>query len=605
MSGKTRNPAEKAQPLLVETAWEVCNQVGGIYTVVRSKVPSMAKVWGDRYCVVGPYNAASAQVEFEESEPEGPFGAAVKTLRAAGYEAHFGRWLITGHPQAVLLDTKSVQSRMPQIRHAVWERDRVDLMRTDALVDDVLAFGFLVEAFFRALRESAPPDTPLVGHFHEWMAGTAISGLRHAKIPVATVFTTHATLLGRFLAMADPGNYFDRIPSTDWRAAARQFNLEQSVHLERAAAHACHAFTTVSEITAYECEHLLGRKPDVLVPNGLNIERFVALHEFQNLHRLYKEKLHEFVTGYFFPSYSFDLDRTIYYFTSGRYEYTNKGFDLTIEAMAKLNWRMKQERTDKTVVFFLITRAATRSILPEVLRTAAVLGEIRSDCRAIEQQIGRRLFTAVTAGRWPDINELIDEYWRLRLRRSVHAWKRHDNPPVVTHDLSYPEDDAILRQLRACKLINAPDDPVKVVYHPDFIVPSDPLFGMDYDQFVRGCHMGIFPSLYEPWGYAPLECVALGVPTVTSNMAGFGTYVTRHFRDHDQRGIYVLDRRRVGFQQAADALAAVAFDFARQERRDRIAQRNRVESSAEQFDWSNLGRHYAEAHEMALARLKA
>jgi glycogen(starch) synthase len=603
MSGKTKSPGEKAQPLLVETAWEVCNQIGGIYTVVRSKVPSMVKTWGDRYCLVGPYNAAAAQVEFEETEPTGQFGAAVTALRAKGYEVHFGRWLVTGHPYAVLLDTKCVRNRLPEIRHGVWERDRVDLMHTDALVDDVLAFGFLVEAFFRALAERSP-GTPLVGHFHEWMAGTAISALRKAKLPVATVFTTHATLLGRFLAMADPTHYFDRIPQANWQEAARRFNMAQSVGLERTAAHACHAFTTVSEITAHECEHLLGRKPDVLVPNGLNIERFVALHEFQNYHRLYKEKLHEFVTGYFFPSYSFDLDRTLYYFTSGRYEYSNKGFDLTIEALARLNWRMKQKRVDKTVVFFIITRAATRSILPEVLRTSAVLEEIRRDCQSIEQQIGRRLFSAVTAGRWPDMNSLVDEYWRLRVRRSVHAWKRSSPPPVVTHDMSYPDDDAILRQIKASGLMNSPDDPVKVVYHPDFIVPSDPLFGMDYDQFVRGCHLGIFPSLYEPWGYAPLECVALGVPTVTSNMAGFGTYVTRHIRNHAERGIFVLDRRKSDFSQAADALAGVAFDFALQERRDRIAQRNLVESSAEQFDWSNLGRHYTEAFDTALSRLQ-
>lgn len=604
MSAKAKSQTDTREPLLVETAWEVCNQVGGIYTVVRSKVPSMARTWGDRYCLVGPYNPASAQVEFEETKPAGPFGEAVEALRREGLDARFGRWLVTGHPQAVLLSTPCVRSRMPQIRHAVWERDRVDLMRTDSLVDDVLAFGFLVEEFFRALSLRTSDGTAVIGHFHEWMAGTAISAIRRTKLPVATVFTTHATLLGRFLAMSDPTHYFDRIPQTDWHAAARQFNLEQSVHLERAAAHACHVFTTVSEITAHECEHLLGRKPDVLVPNGLNIERFVALHEFQNYHRLYKEKLHQFVTGYFFSSYNFDLDRTLYYFTSGRYEYSNKGFDLSIEAMARLNWRMKQARSDKTVVFFIITRAATRSILPEVLRTSAVLEEIRQNCRAIEQQIGQRLFSAVTGGRWPDMNELVDEYWRLRLRRNVHAWKREAPPPAVTHDLSYPEDDAIMRQIKAAKLLNAPDDPVKVVYHPDFIVPSDPLFGMDYDQFVRGCHLGVFPSLYEPWGYAPLECVALGVPTVTSNMAGFGTYVTRHFKDHAERGIYVLERRRTGFSQTADALAEIAYAFTLQERRDRIAQRNRVESSAEQFDWSNLGRHYAQAHAMAMERLQ-
>jgi len=593
---------QTANALLTEIAWEVCNQIGGIYTVVRSKVPDMVRRWGDRYCLLGPYETASAQVEFEEIAPIGPFGRAVEAMRRDGLDARFGRWLVTGHPLTVLLNRESARTRLPQIRHTVWERDGVDLLKTDALVDDVLAFGFLAEAFLVALRREAAAEVPLVAHFHEWMAGTAISGLRRARPRVATVFTTHATLLGRFLAMSD-GRYYDAVPRTDWLAAARRFNLEQSVRLERAAANAADVLTTVSEITAYECEHLLGRKPDLLVPNGLNIERFAAPHEFQSLHRTYKDKLHEFVTGYFFPSYSFDLDRTLYCFTSGRYEYGNKGFDLTIEALARLNWRMKQDRVGRTVVCFLVTRAATRSVQAEVLRTSAVMEEIRRDCQAIERQIGQRLFSAVTAGRWPALEELVDEYWRMRLRRSVQAWKRNTPPPVVTHDLAYPGDDAIHRQIQACGLANAESDPVKIVYHPDFIAPSAALFGMDYDQFVRGCHLGMFPSNYEPWGYAPLECVALGLPTVTSNLAGFGTYVMRHVPDHAERGIHVLNRRTRDFGQSADALADILFRFVRQERRERIAQRNQVEECALQFDWSNLGNHYAAAHVMAIERL--
>jgi glycogen(starch) synthase len=596
-------PGECPDALLCEAAWEVCQQVGGIYTVVRSKVPAMVKRWGDRYCLIGPYNAETAHVEFEEEAPTGVFGDAVEAMRREGYDVKFGRWLVTGHPYAILMNTDGVMPRLSQIKFAVWEHERISLLKNDALVDRVLAFGHMVEAFFKALSGVASRGSrPIIGHFHEWMAATAIAPIRRQGLPVATVFTTHATLLGRFLAMSDSG-YYDRIAHTDWRAAAQRFNMEGEIMLERAAAHAAHVFTTVSEITAYECQHLLGRKPDILVPNGLNIERFTALHEFQNLHRIHKEKLHEFVTGHFFPSYSFDLDRTVYAFTSGRYEYSNKGFDLTIEAMARLNWRMKQAKTDRTVVFFLITRAATSSINADALRTRAVLNEIRDNCEAIQGQIGGRLFSAVARGEWPDLNSLVDEYWRLRLRRNLQAWKRSTLPAVVTHDLAYAREDAVLNQIKACKLLNHPDDPVKVVYHPDFIVPADPLFGMDYDHFVRGCHLGIFPSLYEPWGYAPLECVVLGVPTVTSDMAGFGTFVQRSVPDHNERGIMVVGRRKHDFNHAADALADMTFRFVQQERRERIAQRNRVESSSEQFDWSNLGRYYHEAHGMALERL--
>jgi glycogen synthase len=219
--------------------------------------------------------------------------------------------------------------------------------------------------------------------------------------------------------------------------------------------------------------------------------------------------------------------------------------------------------------------------------------------------VGERLFAAVARGQWPDLGGLVDDYWWLRLRRNLHAWKQPGLPPVVTHNLSYEKDDAILNHLRRCGLCNREEDPVKVVYHPEFITPSQPLFGMDYDQFTRGCHLGIFPCLYEPWGYAPLECVVLGIPTVASDLSGFGAYVTRHVPDHAAHGITVLRRRHVPFGQSADELASAAFDFAALERRERIALRNRVESCSEQFDWSNLVRYYHQAHDLAVARLHA
>jgi glycogen(starch) synthase len=127
-------------------------------------------------------------------------------------------------------------------------------------------------------------------------------------------------------------------------------------------------FTTVSEVTAIEAEKLLGRVPDEILPNGINIRRFAALHEFQNLHLKFKERIHEFVMGHFFPSYTFDLDRTLYFVTSGRYEYKNKGLDMFIEALARLNWRLKQIPDPPTVVAFIITRAPVRNINVGVLQ---------------------------------------------------------------------------------------------------------------------------------------------------------------------------------------------------------------------------------------------
>ena len=160
------------------------------------------------------------------------------------------------------------------------------------------------------------------------MGAAAIPEIRRLNLPVATVFTTHATLLGRYLATGDNW-FYNHLPNINWHADAKRYNIEARVLLERAAAHGAHVFTTVSSVTAQECEHLLGRRVDAVLPNGLNIERFIARHESENLHKIYKEKIHKFVMGHFFQSYHFDLNRTLYFFTSGRYEYRNKGFDLT------------------------------------------------------------------------------------------------------------------------------------------------------------------------------------------------------------------------------------------------------------------------------------
>ena len=601
ISDASQDSASSTKPLLFEVAWEVCQQLGGIYTVIRSKVPSIVEQWGSRYCVIGPYNPATSQTEFEEVQPSAMFRDIIQLLNEQGIEAHYGHWLITGRPRALLLNHRSVMPQLGWIKYLLWEHHNIAIPDTEPLVNEVVAFGYVVEQCFRALAKVQPAKRPIIGHFHEWMGGSSIPEIRRANIPVSIVFTTHATLLGRYLAMNDPW-FYDHVPFVDWLADARRFNIEAQVRLERAAAHGCHVFSTVSDITGFECEHLLGRKPDVLVPNGLNLERFVALHEFQNLHRMYKEKINEFVVAHFFPSYSFDLDRTLYFFTSGRFEYRNKGFDLTIESLARLNYRMKQAGTNQTVVFFVITRQPIRSINAEALRRRAMMQEMQDDCRQIANKISERLFVSASMGKFPNMDTLVDDYWRLRLRRLMHVWKSKSMPTIVTHDLVDDSQDEVLNKMRSCSLFNQPGDPVKVVYHPDFVTTNDPLFGMDYDQFVRGCHLGIFPSSYEPWGYAPLECAALGLPSITSNLSGFGTYLEQNIADHEKDGLHVLNRRYTSFDTSATALTNYLFDFMQLDRRERINQRNRVQIASEHFDWHNLGRYYSQAYEMVLKK---
>ncbi|MBX2841739.1 MAG: glycosyltransferase [Flammeovirgaceae bacterium] len=593
-----------SQSLLVEVAWEVCNQVGGIYTVIRSKVPSMVNIWGEKYCLVGPYVHNSVAIEFEPIENHNdPFCIATTKLREQGVEAYYGRWLVTGRPKVVLLNPYSIMDRLGEIKYDLWENHGIETPDGDFLLNDIVAFGFMVKLFFAALSNPEVTEKQIIGHFHEWMAGTPIPAIRKENINVTTVFTTHATMLGRFLAMNDP-LYYDYIAFYDWAKEAKHFNIEAKVKIERAAAHGSHVFTTVSEVTANECLHLLGRNPDVILPNGLNIERFAVLHEVQNLHQSYKEQIHEFVMGHFFQSYPFDLDNTLYFFTSGRYEYKNKGFDITLEALARLNWKMKEADINTTVVMFFITKQPFHSINPEALESRAMMKKIRDTCEAIEKQVGDKLFYAAAVNpenKLPSLNDFVDDYWKLRLRRTLQAWKSSKLPLVVTHNL-INENDEIISFIRNANLVNNYEDKVKLVYHPDFISNTNPLFGIDYDEFVRGCHLGVFPSYYEPWGYTPLECIARGVPTLTSDLSGFGDYVLKNIEDAERNGVQVINRRFRDYDESANQLADLMFKFVTSSRGDRILQRNRVQRSAETFDWENLSTFYDRAYSLALER---
>ncbi|MDI9860498.1 MULTISPECIES: glycosyltransferase [Flectobacillus] len=604
-----QNPLQSAtqkQKILIEIAWETCNQVGGIYTVIRTKVPSMVEKWGDDYFLLGPYFPQTASAEFEPIHDldDSVLGKTVQKMRSMGYGVHYGYWLVTGKPRIVLFDFWSIYNNINALKAGLWERHQVSTLNTEELVSHVIAFGEMVRVFLTELAKEQQNKIDIVAHFHEWMAASAIPDLRKDQIKVATVFTTHATMLGRYLAGNVP-NFYDKIDTFDWLKEARHYGIEAQATLERLAALQAHVTTTVSDVTAKECEFLLGKVPDLILPNGLNITRFSAMHEHQNLHTKYKDRINEFVMGHFFQSQPFNLEKTLYFFTSGRYEYSNKGYDLTLEALARLNWKMKQAKIDKTVVMFFITKQPYHSIDPEVLHSRAVMDEIRETCNSIEKQVGEQLFKASASSsdlQMPDLNNFVDEYWRLRLRRTIQTWKNNKRPKVVTHLLK--QNDGITDFVQKSNLMNNPEDKVKIVYHPDFIVSTNPLFGLDYGQFVRGCNLGVFPSYYEPWGYTPLECIARGVPTITSDLSGFGDYMMQIMRDYEHWGVMVVNRKTQDFYKAAEQLSEMLLKFVKQSLRERITQRNRVESISDTFDWSNLRTYYDTSHDLALKRRK-
>jgi glycogen synthase len=590
---------------LFEIAWEVCNQVGGIYTVIRSKVLSVIRKCGkENYFLIGPYFEKEASANFDEAEDySGPVGQTVLRMRELGFDIHYGQWIVSGRPWVILFDPFSFYHRLGEIRYFLWEHHHITLPENDQLLNQVASFGFQVKEFFRIFCEMGGCDQHVVAHFHEWMAGLPIPGIRRDNLNIKVVFTTHATLLGRYLAMNDD-LFYEHLEFYNWEKEANYFNVRAIVDIERAAAHGAHVFTTVSSVTARECKYLLGREPELILPNGLNITRFEVLHQVQNMHAENKGKINEFVMGHFFQSYSFDLDKTIYFFTSGRYEYHNKGYDLTLEALARLNWKMQYAGIDRTVVCFFITKRNFTSFNPEVLEAKAKIEDIRKACEEIEEQIGDKLYMKITSDsgpfKFPDLSELLDDYNKLKLRRFVQSWKSKKLPKVVTHNLVDDQKDELLNFLRTANLVNNQHDKVKIVYHPDFVAASNPLFKMDYPQFVRGCHLGIFPSYYEPWGYTPLESLASGIPSITSDLSGFGDYVINNFPDHDKAGLFIVERKNNDFNQCAGQLADIMFRFVQLNRRERISLRNNCEAASPHFDWTNLGKFYDKAYERAL-----
>lgn len=594
----------RTRALVFEVSWEACNPIGGIYTVLRSKAPIMVERWRHHYYLVGPYAPDAAAVEFEPLRAGGWLRPVLEEFEQCGLRVHYGRWLVSGKPRLLLIENPLYEERVNDVRARLGEELGFELGWRNELLDGALCFGDAARRLLETIYRHVAPggaaemrDRRVLAHFHEWLGGVALPLLRRSGVPVATVFTTHATQVGRYVA-SNEDSFYARLPQLDAMECAGRYGIQATHQIERACAQACDVLTTVSPITAEECTRLLGRAPDLLTPNGIDIERYDLGPDFQTVHAQNTQAIHQFTMAHFFPSQSFDLDRTLYFFTAGRFEPRNKGFDLCLEAMARLNAELKTAQLGVTVVFFVVSDRPTHSIDPVALHSRAVLEELQEVSQKLTAQVAERLYRRGAAGERVHLDDLVEEYWQLRFRRTQHALRTGRPPLLATHVV--PDDDPVLSQMRHLEIRNGPLDPVKVVYHPQFISSVNPLWGIEYDQFVRGCHLGVFPSVYEPWGYTPLECIAMGVPAVTSDLAGFGRYVAETFPDHDDWGIAVLPRRDRSFAEAAADLTGRLLAFCRLDRRQRIALRNRVESHSRYFDWTRLAVAYHQAHDRLL-----
>ncbi|XP_074050404.1 glycogen [starch] synthase, liver isoform X2 [Macrotis lagotis] len=570
--------------LLFEVAWEVTNKVGGIYTVIQTKAKTTADEWGENYCLIGPYFEHNMKTQVEECEPPNPaIKKAVDAMNLHGCQVHFGRWLIEGSPYVVLFDIGYSAWNLDRWKGDLWEACHVGIPYHDREANDMLIFGSLTAWFLKEVTDHVV-DKHVIVQFHEWQAGTGLILSRARKLPIATIFTTHATLLGRYLCAAN-ADFYNHLDKFDIDKEAGERQIYHRYCMERASVHCAHVFTTVSEITAIEAEHMLKRKPDVVTPNGLNIKKFSAVHEFQNLHALYKSRIQDFVRGHFYG-----------------YEFSNKGADIFLEALSRLNFLLRVHKSDVTVVVFFIMPAKTNNFNVETLKGQAVRKQLWDTANSVKEKFGKKLYDALLRGEIPDLNKILDRDDMTIMKRAIFSTQRQSLPPVTTHNMIDDSTDPILSTIRRIGLFNSRTDRVKVILHPEFLSSTSPLLPMDYEEFVRGCHLGVFPSYYEPWGYTPAECTVMGIPSVTTNLSGFGCFMQEHITDPAAYGIYIVDRRFCSPDESCNQLTQFLYGFCKQSRRQRIIQRNRTERLSDLLDWKYLGRYYMHARHLTLSR---
>lgn len=335
---------------IFETSWEVCNKVGGIYTVLSSRALTMRDHFADNVIFIGPYiHTDRLPIDFTPTAELNEFKDYLK--RSKGLIIKTGRWNIPGNPIAVLVDFSSLYADKNQIYGTMWAEFGVESLHAYGDYDEASMFGYaagvVVEAFVECYNLKERRN---VAHFNEWMTAFGLLYLRKYCPHIKTLFTTHATTIGRSIA----GNgkpLYDYLEAYNGTQMSYELNVEAKHSVERAAAHQAHCFTTVSNITARESAVLLDKKPDVVTPNGFDNSFVPAKTQYSRKRNRAKALLKSLAER----TLGFELtDEHLFIGISGRYEYKNKGIDLFIDVMNLLN---HSKELQQNIVAFIIVPA--------------------------------------------------------------------------------------------------------------------------------------------------------------------------------------------------------------------------------------------------------
>lgn len=534
---------------IFEASWEVCNKVGGIYTVLSTRAKTLQEKFHDRILFIGPdFWQGKENPLFTESDN---LCAAWKKHAAEkdNLSVRVGRWNIPGEPIVILVDFQPFYAKKNEIYTEMWNRYQVDSLHAYGDYDEASMFSYaagkVVESFY---RYNLTENDKVIYQAHEWMTGMGALYLRTYVPEIATIFTTHATSIGRSIAGNNKPLY-DYLFAYNGDQMAQELNMQSKHSIEKQTAHYVDCFTTVSEITNNECKELLDKPADVLLLNGFEDDFVPKGATYTGKRKRARAAFLQVAGKLLGQEFS---DDTLIIGTSGRYEFRNKGIDVFLEAMNRLN----RDKNLKKNVLALVS-------------VPGWVGECREDL--LQRLKSREKFTTPL------------------------------ECPFITHWLHNMTHDQVLDMLKYLGMGNRPEDKVKVIFIPCYLDGKDGIFNKLYYDLILGMDLTVYASYYEPWGYTPLESVAFYVPTVTTDLSGFGRWVNGLKDQHGiDDGMEVLHRSDYNYSEVADGIKDTVSAFSAKTDAEVKAIRKRAGKVAEQALWKHFIQYYYEAYDFAL-----
>ena len=543
------NEQKKTPDYLFESSWEVCNKVGGIYTVLSTKAHTLQQLFKDKVIFIGPdvWKDTPAPDFKEDTTLFNDWKKHAETTDKLNIKV--GRWNVPGMPPVILVDFKPFFSEKDALFYSMWENYRVDSIHAYGDYDESCIFAYavgkVIESFYNFYKLE---NKTVAALFNEWMLSMGALYIQKQIPAIATLFTTHATSIGRSIAGNNKALYA-YMDGYNGDQMAQELNMEAKHSVEKQAAHHVDCFTTVSDITAHECKQLLDKEPDIVTPNGFE-PNFVPEGKEYNKKR--KEARHILINvAEKLLGCSIDPDALLVS-TSGRYEYRNKGIDVFIEAMNRVR---TSGRLQREVVAFIMVPAWVRA------------------ARA-------------------DLKEVIKQDIQTNSPLQV---------PFITHWLHNMREDKVLNYINHAGFTNAADEKLKIVFVPCYMDGKGGIFNKPYYDILIGMDATVYPSYYEPWGYTPLESIAFGIPTITTNLAGFGMWAKTAVSGKElAEGVRVIDRTDFNYFEVADAItdSILALSHKTEKQKDTI--KKHCFDLAKKAEWSQFIEYYLTAFDIAI-----